>query len=532
MTEPGCATGARWSQRAAGMCLPAVALLVVSSGCGGILRGDSGSARPDLLVESITHSLSAPSPGAPVTFTVTVRNQGGADAGLFNVGFWSNRAAEPGLGDRPDASRDVAGLAIGDSVEVEFIVPAPAEGSYTAWAYADRFAGTGEVHESDEMNNAGPAGGYAWLVATSLVLNEVDPASADWCEIYNPFSLSVDMTGWRVEFGLTASAYYFPAGFTLPPNGYVEIRENSGADTAAVLYAGFNIGFEPTDGSVSLLDAGGIGVDFVRWGSSTDTPPAGTSWSGSIAIGPATGQTLGRDRFGTDTNDASDWENTCGTGADSPTPGAANWLPPTITVVSPNGGEMWCPGASETITWTSTSVPGNVDILYSTDAGSTWTPVDTNVANTGSYGWTVPVEDSPSCLVCVEETGGAGLSDTSDGVFTIAVPPCASFPFVEDFETGSLASYWSVSSTATGRAVVATANGPNGGAYHFLMDSSTDGSYALNELVLTIDLAGQSGVVLSFYCRDFGDEADSMPASFTGSSDSDGVAVSADGVTW
>jgi hypothetical protein len=131
-----------------------------------------------------------------------------------------------------------------------------------------------------------------------------------------------------------------------------------------------------------------------------------------------------------------------------------------------------------------------------------------------------------SCFV----TNAAGDATTSPATLTIALP--ASFPFVEDFESGALATYWSVDATATGRTVVATSNFPNGGTYHLLMDSSVSSTYSLNELMLTIDLAGQSGVMLSFFCKDFGDEADVMPLSFVGSSNSAGVAISADGVNW
>jgi len=45
--------------------------------------------KPDLVVEPMTHTPEPSSPGDTVTFTVTVRNQGNIDAGLFNVGFWS-----------------------------------------------------------------------------------------------------------------------------------------------------------------------------------------------------------------------------------------------------------------------------------------------------------------------------------------------------------------------------------------------------------------------------------------------------------
>lgn len=38
---------------------------------------------------------------------------------------------------------------------------------------------------------------------------------------------------------------------------------------------------------------------------------------------------------------------------------------PTITVTSPNGGESWVAGGTQTITWTSTNPSGFVNILLS-----------------------------------------------------------------------------------------------------------------------------------------------------------------------
>jgi hypothetical protein len=65
------------------------------------------------------------------------------------------------------------------------------------------------------------------------------------------------------------------------------------------------------------------------------------------------------------------------------------------------------------------------------------------------------------------------------------------------------------------------------------MDDSRNGrSSSLNELVLTIDLSGQTGVTLGFDHKEFDDQDHTMPAVFNGSSNSDGVAISADGQTW
>ncbi len=50
--------------------------------------------------------------------------------------------------------------------------------------------------------------------------------------------------------------------------------------------------------------------------------------------------------------------------------------------------------------------------------------------------------------------------------------------------------------------------------------------------ILHADLSGKSGVTLSFKHREYSDENDAMPSSFTGSVEADGVAISADGNTW
>jgi hypothetical protein len=82
------------------------------------------------------------------------------------------------------------------------------------------------------------------------------------------------------------------------------------------------------DDSVSLLSDDNIGVDFVRYGNWTDDPPTGTSWTGVNPDAPVQGQSLGRDKDSTDTDDGSDWENTGGVDADGPTPGEQNLRAP------------------------------------------------------------------------------------------------------------------------------------------------------------------------------------------------------------
>jgi hypothetical protein len=95
---------------------------------------------------------------------------------------------------------------------------------------------------------------------------------------------------------------------------------------------------------------------------------------------------------------------------------------PYIHVTSPNGGERLDIGYSYSLTWTALGVK-TVRIEFSTDSGKTWkTVIESIDALQGSYTWTIPGGESGECLVRITDTSAPGLSDTSDGVFTIIRP--------------------------------------------------------------------------------------------------------------
>ncbi len=92
-----------------------------------------------------------------------------------------------------------------------------------------------------------------------------------------------------------------------------------------------------------------------------------------------------------------------------------------ITVVDPNGGEIWPRGTSHEIKWSSTGNPGSDvkielwkgNILYKTISAST--------ANDGSYMWSIPYNYiiGSKYKIKVKSTT-ASYQDMSDGYFTIA----------------------------------------------------------------------------------------------------------------
>ncbi len=106
--------------------------------------------------------------------------------------------------------------------------------------------------------------------------------------------------------------------------------------------------------------------------------------------------------------------------------------------------------------------------------------------------------------------------------------------FVADgFESGSLGSQWTSSSSAAGgRIQITGAQGTAAGSFAMLMDTSTSGTLIRNQADWTVNLTGLTAATLQFSQASWSDEVHAMPVSFTGTSNTDGVAISANGTNW
>ncbi|MBX2976571.1 MAG: hypothetical protein KF721_10580, partial [Ignavibacteriaceae bacterium] len=93
---------------------------------------------------------------------------------------------------------------------------------------------------------------------------------------------------------------------------------------------------------------------------------------------------------------------------------------PTLTLLSPNGGEFIQAGSQHNITWSSSLIT-NLRIEYSTNNGTNWnTIVDPTDATTGLYNWTVPSNlSSNQMLVRVSDQQNLAVTDVSDLVFNV-----------------------------------------------------------------------------------------------------------------
>jgi hypothetical protein len=133
-------------------------------------------------------------------------------------------------------------------------------------------------------------------------------------------------------------------------------------------------------------------------------------------------------------------------------------IPPSVTVVAPNGGETWYMGDTQDITWTASDNIDifSVDLYYSTNGGTDYTPIISLGPGQGerSYAWTIPDEPSDSVLVRAVVYDHYEINsavDVSDSLFTIAddVPPAVTVTSPNGGETWYIGDTEDITWTAT-----------------------------------------------------------------------------------
>lgn len=135
---------------------------------------------------------------------------------------------------------------------------------------------------------------------------------------------------------------------------------------------------------------------------------------------------------------------------------------------------------------------------------------------------------------------GHGSLNAYDAVYGPSIVASNAAPLIENAEELALPRYFDTRTTNNGRLLLTGAGGPSQGAAHITMDThpllNNIGAEALpsrNEMTLRVNLAGRTNAVLTFDQREWDDDDDAMPSTFTGASNSDGVAYSVDGgTTW
>lgn len=94
-------------------------------------------------------------------------------------------------------------------------------------------------------------------------------------------------------------------------------------------------------------------------------------------------------------------------------------LKPSISVTSPNWGEVWQGFDLREITWDSKGITGTVTLSYSIGDSLSWVIADSAVPNSGIYNWRVPNNASEKCWVKISHNKYPSIYDINDYPFII-----------------------------------------------------------------------------------------------------------------
>jgi hypothetical protein len=90
-----------------------------------------------------------------------------------------------------------------------------------------------------------------------------------------------------------------------------------------------------------------------------------------------------------------------------------------VTMVNPNGGEIWPVGSTQTIRWTSNGITGYVKIEMSRNNGTSWATLITKTANDGAFSWKVIAPATTQALIRIKSVSNPSVIGISSANFRI-----------------------------------------------------------------------------------------------------------------
>lgn len=94
-------------------------------------------------------------------------------------------------------------------------------------------------------------------------------------------------------------------------------------------------------------------------------------------------------------------------------------LRPSITLTTPNVGEVWQGYDNREVKWSSVGLAGNITLSYSIGDSASWVVDNTTIPNDGVFNWRVPNLGSENCWIKLSSTNYPSVSDKNDVPFII-----------------------------------------------------------------------------------------------------------------
>ena len=183
------------------------------------------------------------------------------------------------------------------------------------------------VEESPQPWSRSIAGAGGTVVFNEVMYRPAGDAVVTWVELHNPFSIDMDISGWRLD---GAIYFPFPDGTMIPPGEYLVISSdptNPDLGDATVALGPWSGTIPPTGGTLELYSNSDRLMDTMKY---TDDYPWPVTAAGS-------GSSLAKVTPTHSSELAEEWR---GSGAPGGTPGTENFpnlaLPPTWTTLVPD----------------------------------------------------------------------------------------------------------------------------------------------------------------------------------------------------
>ncbi len=146
----------------------------------------------------------------------------------------------------------------------------------------------------------------------TLVLSELHARQPAYFELYNGGDAAIDLEDYLIQWNTdNAGSGSVPLpSYSLGAGEFVVLQESLAPGVeGGVISLGTTMAWT-SGAAVRLLDPVGVGLDFVRTGTSTTDPPTGTNWTGDNARNPGAtvDQSLVRNVYVADTDTAADWD--------------------------------------------------------------------------------------------------------------------------------------------------------------------------------------------------------------------------------
>ncbi len=158
---------------------------------------------------------------------------------------------------------------------------------------------------------------------------------------------------------------------------------------------------------------------------------------------------------------------------------------PSITVTSPNGGENWQIGSTYNITWTSTSLTGNVNIEVNGNfPNGAWEPLFMNTTNDGIQSWIIALDAVAGTAkrIRVTSVNNTSIFDISNSNFTLTSAPSITVTSPNGGENWQIGSTYNITWTSTNLTgnvnVQVKGDYPNGEWENLFMNTPNDGIQA------------------------------------------------------